>query len=247
MTEIGAGISEPPHPAITESIENDRQRYVDHNIATTVLLSDSPPGSVDAVFFHGRSFFDAGKRDIFQVAVDYISQGRAQYILLADSEGERVGETIPQVAYPGKSLWTDRLVKMGMDRERIIYSPHLVPREHGFNTTTEAHAFLNTCIERGFKTGVVLTQPHQIVRAMLGAVKRIQEQELPVDLWTEAPRSVDWNKKVKGSQGMELKPRIYHIQDEIDRVFRYQAKGDIASFDELFDYLATRDDRQNSR
>ncbi len=196
---------------------------------------------------HGRSYFDAGKEDIFRVAVDYINQGRARYVLLADSEGERVGEATPRVAYPGKSLWTDRLVKMGMDRKHIIYSPHLVPGEHGFNTTTEAHAFLNTCVERGFKTGVVLTQPHQIVRAMLGAVKRIQEQELPIDLWTTVPQSVDWNKKVKGSQGMEMKPRIEHISDEIDRIFKYQEKGDIASFDELFTYLGKRDNRQSAR
>lgn len=50
-----------------------------------------------------------------------------------------------------------------------------------------------------------------------------------------------------GSQGMELKPRRDHVPDEIDRIFKYQADGDLASFDELFAYLAKRDNRQNSR
>lgn len=61
------------------------------------------------------------------------------------------------------------------------------------------------------------------------------------------PSSTDWNRKVMGSQGMELKPRRDHVPDEIDRIFKYQADGDLASFDELFAYLAKRDNRQNSR
>lgn len=241
-------MGEIPQGTNREILEAEIKRLVSPNLvedftkATTLLLSDSPPGPIDAVFFFGRSFFDAEKQGIFTVAVDLIKQDKARYLVLADSEGERMGETIPRVAYPGKSLWMDRLVcTLGVDKDRILYSPHLIPGEHGFNTKTEAQAFLATSVERGFKTAVVLTQPHQIVRAMLGVVKTINQKGLSVDVWCMSPEPTDWNKRVQGSQGMARKPRVEHIPDEINRILKYQAKGDIASFDELFAYLARRD------
>ncbi len=217
----------------------------DFTKATTVLLSDFPPGPVDAVFFHSRSFFDAEKQGIFILAADLIKQDKAKYLLIPDSEGERIGgTTTPRETWPGISLWTNRLVEtLGVERGKILPCPHLIPGEHGFNTKTEAEAFLATSVERGFKTAVVLTQPHQIVRAMLGVVKTINQKGLPINVWCISPQSTDWNKRVKGSQGMERKPRVEHIQDEIERVLKYQAKGDIASFDELFAYLTRRDNQ----
>lgn len=212
--------------------------------ATKTLLRDAPPKPVDAIFFFGRSFFDAEKRGIFTDAADSVKSGQAKYIFLADSEGERVGETIPRTAYPGKSLWTDRLVKLGVKEGQIIYCPNPMPGERGFNTKTEAEAFLKKMNEMGLHTAAALTHPHQIVRAMLGIVKSINDTGSETDVWCMSPQSTDWNKKVRGSQGLELKPRIDHVQDEIDRIIKYQNKGDIASFEELNMYLTKRDNRQ---
>lgn len=209
-------------------------------MATTVLLKDLPPRQVDSVFFFGRSWHDAGKRDIFTTAAEHVTLNKAQYLLLADSEGERVGENTPLAAYPGKSLWTQRLTKLGVNQEQIIYSPHLVTGERGFHTKSEAEAFLQTAVERKFRTAVVLTQPHQILRAMLGVVKVINEKNLQINVWCVTPESTDWDKEVKGSQGMKRKPRREHILDEVERILKYQDQGDIASFDELFAYLERR-------
>lgn len=145
-------------------------------------MSNRPPRPVDAVLFFGRSWLDAGKQDIFRVAVEYINRGKAQYVLLADSEGEQVGETTPRVAYPGKSLWTDRLVRLGVERNRIIYCPHPIPGEIGFHTRTEGDAFLKTATNKGLNTAVVLTNPHQIVRAILGVVKTINDTGQEIDV-----------------------------------------------------------------
>lgn len=209
---------------------------------TMTLLGDTPPRPVDAIFFFGRSYFDAEKKGISTLAADLVKQGRATDIFLADSEGETVGGTVPRVAYPGKSLWTDRLNRLGVG-ERIQYCAHPEGKP-GFHTRTEAEAFVQTAAEKGFKSAVILAHPHQITRAMLSVIKVINEKGLDIDVWCMTPPSTDWDKKVMGSQGMKRKPRSEHIQDEIDRIFRYQAKGDIASFDELFSYLAKRENRQ---
>ncbi len=233
-------MAEVPKAPGPESQEVERKKLIDLTRATVVLLSDFPPISVDAIFFHARSYFDAGKQDIFKVAADMIREERARYIVLADSEGERVGETTPRMAYPGKSLWTDRLVRLGVKQEQIIYSSHL-EGEKGFHTRTESDAFLETARQRGFKSAVLLTQPHQVVRAMLGTVRVINERGLSINVWCMFPQLTDWNKRVMGSQGNELKPRIEHIEDEIKRIFTYQKEGALATFDELFEYLKKRD------
>jgi hypothetical protein len=44
-----------------EVLKLKERRLTDLVRATTVLLSDYPPRPVDAIFFHGRSFFDAEK------------------------------------------------------------------------------------------------------------------------------------------------------------------------------------------
>lgn len=95
-------------------------------------------------------------------------------------------------------------------------------------------------MERGWRSAVIVTQPHQIVRAMLGAVRTINQKRSDLDVWNISPQSTNWQRRVKGSQGMEFKPRMGHIEDEIKRVFDYQDKGDLASFEELLVYLRKR-------
>ena len=54
------------------------------------------------------------------------------------------------------------------------------------------------------------------------------------------PMNTDWAKLVYGSPSVGLRPRFEHIQFERDRIPRYQAKGDLATYDEFFIYLASR-------
>jgi|SRR3989344_2111688 len=240
-------MTELPQGDDRKSIEAEIKRSIDLKRVTEVLLNDRPPKPVDAVFFFGRSYFDAGKKDIFQVATDMIKEGRAKYIFIPDSEGQRVGGTIPREANPGKTLWTDRLVRLGVDKNQIIYCPHPIPGELGFHTRNESDAFLRTAANKGLNTAVVLTNPHQIVRAMLGVVKTINDTGQEIDVWCMVPDTTGWNKRVMGSQGKELKPRRDHVPSEIDRIFKYQAQADLASFDDLYAYLAKRDNRQKSQ
>lgn len=233
-------MSEVQKPTV-EIKEIETKRLFDLARATTMLLSDRPSEPVDAIFFFGRSYFDAGKNDLYRIAVDLIKDKKAQYILLPGDEGFRMGGSVPRESRPGISLETDRLTKMGVDRDKIFYCPHSVAGTVGFNTKTEGNAFLKIAREKGFKKVVILTQPHQIVRAMLGVVETIDNQD--IDAWCLVPQSTDWQVRVKGSQGKERKPRAEHIQDEIDRILKYQDQGDLASFKELFAYLERRDSR----
>lgn len=227
--------------SLSSGLFEKEANYLDLIQARAILLNNYPTDPVDAVFFFGRSFFDAGKKDLFKVAAELIQNKEAGYIFIADSEGERVGETTPRTAWPGKTLWTDRLVRLGVGTDKIIYCPHPITGEVGFHTRTEADAFVGRAANMELNSAVVLTQPHQLIRAVLSVIKAINQQEVPIDVWSMFPPQTDWDKKVKGSQGLESKPRREHIPDEIDRIFKYQKNGQIATFNELFDYLARRD------
>lgn len=208
--------------------------------AATILLNDCPSHPVDVVYFFGRSYFDAGKRDLFKVVVDFIKNGRAKVIIIPGSEGQKIGDPTPRLFNPGMTLWTNRLVAMEVPREKTLYRP-LPEGQTGFHTKTESDSFLKKSLKKGYTTAVSLIHPHQAVRAMLGLIKTINEQSLPVDVWAGVPQNTNWNVRFKGSQGMVRKPRFMHIQEELNRILAYQSQGDLASFDELFSYLSKRD------
>jgi hypothetical protein len=63
---------------------SERQQLPQLLNATEKLTHDRPTEPVDAVFFFGRSFFDAERRGLFQLAVDYINDGRAGYIVIPE-------------------------------------------------------------------------------------------------------------------------------------------------------------------
>lgn len=204
--------------------------------ATQLLWKDRPEQSVDILYFFGRSYFDAPKEGLYRLAVNLYQQGMVKKIIVPGTEGERLGEDIPRRAHSGKTLMQNRLIGMGIPDNDIVFS------EKGFHTRQEGDAFLKYSKEHGLHRAIAIANPHQITRAMLGLVKTILDHKLPIDVYAVVPdpNKFDWQRRVKGSQGMVRKPVVEHIQDEIDRIPIYQNQGDLASFEELFRYLSQR-------
>lgn len=151
-------------------------------------------------------------------------------------EGERLGETTPRMAHPGKTLMKKRLVGMGiMDKDVVSSKP-------GYHTKQEGNAFLDYSMENSLYRAIAFTNPHQIVRAMLGLVQTINDQHLPINVYAVIPNPdlFNWGRAVKGSQGKERKPVYKHLYEELNRISIYQQAGDLAIFDDLFRYLAQR-------
>ncbi|MBI2085921.1 hypothetical protein HYT74_01110 [Candidatus Daviesbacteria bacterium] len=203
--------------------------------ATTMLLSGQPGGAVDALFLHNRSFGDY--TGLFEMAGAMIRQGVVKFITVTNNEGERVGSTTPLEANPGMSWCIDQL----------IYGHHILPErilhpdKKAFQTREENTAFLQLASERGWLSGVILTQPHQLLRATLGMVQAMTETGYMMAIYTATPTDTPWQAVVRGNQGFQEKPRADHIQDELERVLRSQGTGELATFEQLFAYLRARD------
>lgn len=198
--------------------------------AESMLQKHELPHPVDALFLHGRSYYDHD--GLFEIISDFYQKGKIKFVVLPDSEGERFGGNRPREASPGKTVYIATLEYYGIPREHILIAGH------AYHTKAENDAFLKLAKEKGWESVAVLTQAYQILRTMLGLIRTMQTQEYWVRAHPIVPEQTDWEKLVRGSQGMELKPRKEHIFDERKRIPIYQAKSDLASFEELFNYLA---------
>lgn len=208
--------------------------------AYDLLCYDRLSKPVDILYFFGRSYFDAPKEGLYRLAVNLYQEGMAKKIIIPGTEGERLGQDIPRESHPGKTLMRNRLVRMGVPNEDIIDSTP------GYHTRQEGDAFLNYSIEHGFHDAIALTNPTQIVRAVLSLVAKIDSDHLPVNVFARVPDPLtfDWGRMVKGSQGADRKPTYKHLFQEFKGIHKYQnypPPNNIATFSKLFEYIEARD------
>lgn len=199
--------------------------------AITMLLSDILPESVDVVFGHGRSFGD--EDEVLTAIATAYSQGVVQNVLIPGTNGHRCGNTLPHGAWAGQEEWTKRLNGLGVN------TVHYTDLDT-CHTRDETDAFLHYAKKMGWTSAAVATQPHQILRAMLGTVQSMSQHDIPMTVYALTPGSVSWKKDVLGSQGRVHGSRFGHIVEELERILLYQESGDLCSLDELIGYLRNR-------
>lgn len=200
-------------------------------LSTIMLLSDRLSARADALFFYSRSHGD--DENLFELVSDLYKKKIVENVLVTDSDGRRVDGNVPGEAWPGKEDWMRRLSEIGINKMQLS--------GEAYHTKSETNAFLTTMKENNWKSAVIVAQPHQILRAMLTVVKSMSENNNWIRVYTMSPKSTSWSVEVFGSQGKKKMPRKYHINEEFDRIIRYQQSGDLASFDELFSYLSKRE------
>lgn len=204
---------------------------------TVMLLSGRAKQPVDVLFFHNRSFGDY--TNLYEMAGEMFKRGRVGFIAVTNNEGERFGSTVPYAANPGMTEHIRRLT----EEQQIPPENILHPETRAFHTRQENDAFLELSKQMVWRSGVILAQPHQIIRPMLGMLQAMDVGGYQMEIYTAAPEVTPWLEVVRGNQGIELKPRIEHISDELERIYRYQTSGELATFEQLFDYLKAREER----
>lgn len=204
--------------------------------ASIMLLSSKAPQSVDVLFFHNRSYGDY--TGLFEVAEHMFRRGWVRFIAVTNNEGERFGSIVPYEANPGKT----ECIRILEEDHHIPHEVIVVPEITAFHTRQENTAFLELSGRRGWTTGVILAQPHQLLRSMLGVVQAMEQTRYNMSVYTAAPDFTPWQEIVKGNQGLDEKPRFEHIEEELKRIRQYQVSGELATFDQLFKYLKTREE-----
>lgn len=192
---------------------------------------------VDAIFVFGRAKgeWEAGRGNegVLQTAVDLFEKRLAPRIVIPGYAGNPDGKGgIIRSAYPGRERWKEELTYLSVPVGSVALT-----RGAGTNTKTEGDDFVLLARQHSWRKAVVVTQPHQMLRAMLGLVKTMEQVDYWMNVLPVCPSQIDWAAPVYGSQGKKCLLRQEHIDEEWDRIPRYQKQGDLATFKELERYL----------
>lgn len=201
--------------------------------ASLAILTDTLPERADAIFLHGRA---AGDTDgLFELASQLVKTERADRIVITGTEGDALDPVAPR-AWAGKTAWTEALVALGVPVDKIVYS------EPAYHTRQESDVYVDMARQEGWGNAIVLSQPHQALRAILGTLMSVRNAgDYPLRVYSGFPPNTDWDKIVYGSQGQNPMPRRDHCALEMQRVIAYQEKGDLVSLKDYLEYKKMRD------
>ncbi|MBI2596430.1 hypothetical protein HYW46_06915 [Candidatus Daviesbacteria bacterium] len=204
--------------------------------ASVLVSSLFPKEKVDAAFFHGRAVWNKqglgeDVSGLFGLVSGLYHKKVVDYIAVTNTEGQGVDTSESQSAWPGKTVYINRLMLLGVPDNRIVLTN--MPALH---TRQENDAFLDLAKSRLWESGIIVAHPHQLLRSILGMVQSMDQQRYWIKVYTAAPLFTNWREPVNGNQGQELKPRMMHIENEIERILKYQNLGLLASFEQFLDY-----------
>lgn len=186
--------------------------------------------NVDLLLFHSRARGDSD--GLFRLAADLYKDGTVGKIVINGSHGERSAGGARHEAWDGCEAWRERLVE-----DFDVNSDDIILSTPAYNTKQENDAFLDVCKAQRALTAALLTQPHQMLRTMLGMLQSMLTRDQWIATYAMMPSDTDFDKEVYGSQGQKCLPRFDHIAEEWRRIPEYQAKGDLASMKDLVAYL----------
>lgn len=198
--------------------------------AITVLLSDEPLTETDTIFFHARAWEDDD--GLFELASQLYKTHKTKSIAINGGEGGPLGSTVSGQNWPGWRDYFSRLRELGVGD---IYLT-----EPANNTKEENEMFLKFAMQMRWRSGIIFGHPHQILRGFLGMIASMRDHKYWMRIYAVAPKTTDWTKPVYGSPSVPLMPRFDHIGQELKRIPIYQAKKDLATYEELFAYFAMR-------
>jgi hypothetical protein len=149
--------------------------------------------------------------------------------------------TAPMSGYPGYAAWKEELRKLGIGEGQLLPVPPVPADTQLLHTFIEAQSAIRYAREQEYKTLVVTAAAFQQPRAFMTAVTLALREYPQLYLYSWPGKPLPWQEEVTHSQGEVQGTRAELIAGEMDRIKSYYAKGDLASVDEVLDYLNRRD------
>lgn len=140
--------------------------------------------------------------------------------------------------YPGYPAWRSALESLGIPSEQIVP----VPAEdfENLNTRTEAIALVRYLKAENIRSVFITASPLHQIRAVATVIS-VALDELPeLAIFSFPGPALPWTETAVHSQGIVRDTRSRLIASELERIERYQAKGDLKPTNELLEYLDRR-------
>lgn len=140
--------------------------------------------------------------------------------------------------YPGFKRW-EFLLKSEFNEGAIVKVPFLT-NDH-INTLSESESLVEFISKNPHFTSLCMAAaPFHQLRAFMTLVSVSLRNDLQLNLVNRTGAEQNWNQKVYHSQGVLYDSRINMVSHELERIKRYQNKGDILPTKLIIDYALSR-------
>ncbi len=190
--------------------------------------SRPPKNRFDAAYLCCQTL--SNQQSVFLAARSLLTHGYTSSILILNTDAKS--------GYPGYDQWHRQLCDTGIANQNIVPVP--VEDTPSLNTLIESQALVAYAKHRHLRTIAVVSSPFHQLRALMTAVTVALRIYPTLSIYSHPGQTLPWCEEVVHSQGT-LKARRYDlIREELKRIETYQAKGDLASFNKVIDYLNQR-------
>lgn len=197
----------------------------------TLVLCDNGPIVPGILYLVGQTIDN--EISVINKGVSLWKTGRALIISLVDGRTDK--------GYPGYIRWLQLLRKHGVPEDSVL---KITAHYYGdFNTLTEAQSVVAYMKELRVDTLTISAAPFHQLRAFMTFVSVAIKIYPQLKIYNAVGETMEWNKEVVHSQGVQRATRKELITRELDKIPLYQEKGDICSFKEIENYFEWRDSR----
>ncbi|AKD05213.1 hypothetical protein POKO110462_20585 [Pontibacter korlensis] len=194
------------------------------------LADTLPKQPLDALFLFGQT--EDNQSSVFATAKYLVDQAQVQRVLFMHTE--------PISGYPGFERWYQELQQNGVPSEKLeaVSAPANIDKLH---TLIEAECMVRHAKEQGYKSIAVAAAPFQQPRAFMTAVTAVHRHYPQLYLYSQPGKPLPWCHEVTHSQGKVEDTRAGLVAGELERISKYNAKGDLDSVVVVLEYLNRRD------
>ncbi len=192
------------------------------------LCDTLPKRTADGVFLFGQTVDN--QESVFASAHHLLQRRRARKVMIMHTDALS--------GYPGFESWRRAMIRVGV-QDGLIEGVS-TPETMSLNTLIEARAMVRHAKRRGYTTVIVCASPFQQPRAFMTSVTAAMYDYPGLRIYSQPGLPLPWHEKATHSQGSTAGTRAGLIAGEIERIARYQGKGDLDSVQDVLDYLNKR-------
>lgn len=190
-------------------------------------LADYLPTTLDAIYLFGETF-DNQHSVLDRAAKLYFHYGKTASLCIPG------GNT--HCGYLGESIWRDKLRLEDIPDSKIV-SIALPEKSH---THLEAIALIHYAKKNKWRKVAIVAPAFHLPRCFLNTISIVLQEYPELKVYACPGNYLDWDGIATHSQGILRAARSQLVAEEIERIRRYTAKGDLVPITKALEYLNAR-------
>ena len=198
-------------------------------LLTRALCDLRPKNPTNGAYLYCQT--RSNQQSIFQAAQFLLNNSLTFKILILNTKAKS--------GYPGVSEWKQELKQLGLPEEQI--EEVKIKESSMLNTLIESEVIIRFAKKHRYRSLFVVAPPFQQLRALMTAVTVALREYPELLIYSYPGIAMSWQEEVIHSQGTLKAKRCDLIQEELERIEKYQRKGDLTTPEQVLSYLNKRE------